>query len=188
MAIHFDRHLVIAVSFAFLAGTLPAQRPPAPDATDKAAGEYRTGKFKSESLNREVGYAVHLPPGYEETKDRKYPVIFWLHGMFENHERFERRGGGGVLAELNKSGKFPPVILACVDGGRTSFYCNGVKSGAYEDLVVKDWIPFIEKTFRAVGTREGRAIAGVSMGGNGALKIALKNPDMFTAVATHSAA
>ena len=176
---------------AFLLAALTAQeRGPAAGKAPASAerGRFESATFASKALGRDVAFGVHLPPGYDADTARKYPVVFWLHGMFEDHARFNLRGGSEVVGELYARQALPPVLIATVDGGRTSFYCNGVQSGAYEDLIVKDFIPYIEAHYRALGTRQGRSIAGTSMGGNGALKIALRHPELFCAVATHSAA
>ena len=153
-----------------------------------ARGRFESGAFQSKALGREVRFGIHLPPGYDKDTERKYPVVFWLHGMFEDHARFDQRGGSEVVGDLYAKSALSPVLIATVDGGRTSFYCNGISSGAYEDLIVQDFIPYIEGKYRTLGTRQGRSIAGTSMGGNGALKIALRHPELFCAVATHSAA
>jgi S-formylglutathione hydrolase FrmB len=187
---------VTRVAMAALLGALAARSSPgqgnggaaAPATASSTTGRFEADRLTSKALGREVAYGIHLPPGYDSEPMRKYPVVFWLHGMLEDHARFNHRGGSEVVAQLYAKKQLPPVLIAIVDGGRTSFYCNGVSSGAYEDLIVKDFIPFIESKYRALGTRAGRSIAGTSMGGNGALKIAFRHPDMFCAVATHSAA
>jgi S-formylglutathione hydrolase FrmB len=158
-------------------------------AQNGVAGRWEDGgTFASASLGRKVRYGVYLPPGYDEEEDRRYPVLYWLHGMFEDHARFDSRGGSTVVAGLYAAGGLAPMIIACPDGGRTSFYANGVESGAHEDLVTKDFVAFVDARYRTIPARASRAIAGTSMGGAGALKIALKHPEIFSAVATHSAA
>ena len=75
--------------------------------------------------------------------------------------------------------------MVAVEGER-SFYVNG-PAGRYEDVVTRDAVAYVEKTFRVVPGREGRALFGVSMGGYAALRIALSHPEIFRAAATHSA-
>lgn len=145
--------------------------------------------FDSESIDADVQYGVYLPKDYddEKNKDTKYPLVIWLHGMFEDHLRFHGRGGAPVLDAAIKDGKLPPCVFVCPDGGRTSMYVNR-KEKKYEDLVTKDLIAHVEKTYRVSERREDRAILGVSMGGMAALRIAFQNPELFGAVGVHSAA
>ena len=74
------------------------------------------------------------------------------------------------------------------NGSRSSFYINGKKTGKYEDLIAKDLIQHVNATYRVETDRAQRALMGVSMGGFGALKIALRFPKLFGVVAAHSAA
>lgn len=141
-------------------------------------------KFMSQALGAEVTYVAYLPADYETSKT-SYPVIYALHGMFENSAFLERRG---VLAQFEaevKAGNAPNAILVTVDGGNNLFI-NSAK-GKYQDMVAKDLVEHIDKTYRTVAKREGRALLGISMGGYGALNIAFAQPGVFGAVATHSA-
>lgn len=147
--------------------------------------------FASKALDGAAKYGVFLPKDYgaEENADRNYPLVIWLHGMNEDHRRFYTRGGGQMLDDLTGKGEIPKMVFVCANGDRSSFYINGKGPGrAYEDLIREDLLEHIESTYRVSAERSQRAITGVSMGGYGALKIALKNPDAFGAVATHSAA
>ncbi len=145
--------------------------------------------FDSEAIDAAVNYGVYLPTDYdaEKNKGTKYPLVIWLHGMFEDHLRFHGRGGAPVLDATIKEGKLPPCVFICPDGGRTSMYVNR-KDKRYEDLVTKDLLAHVEKTYRVSTRREDRAILGVSMGGMAALRIAFQNPELFGAVGVHSAA
>lgn len=179
-----------------LAASLPGQgerrsrrRTPAPLPSFEHC-TFRTASFASAALGREARYGIFLPRGYdaEENAHRRYPVVIWLHGMFEDHERFARRGGGSVLDRMLGEGSFPPALFVCPDGGRTKFWVNGLRSGRYEDYVVHDLLEHLRATYRVDDRREARAIMGVSMGGYGALGIAFRHPRRFVAVAAHSAA
>ena len=149
-----------------------------------AAAEVRYATFTSPALGREVSYAVDLPPSYA-SGDRRYPVVYALHGLFESHVFWERRGLAAALAPLRDKGEVPEFLVVAVDGGN-SFFVNG-PAGRYEDLVTADLIAHVERTYRVVPGREGRALFGVSMGGYASLRIALERPQMFRAAATHSA-
>jgi S-formylglutathione hydrolase FrmB len=154
-------------------------------ATRPAAAEVRAGSFRSESLGREVGYVVDLPPSYATSGERRYPVVYALHGLFERSGFWERRGLAPILARLRESGAVPEFLVVAVDGGN-SFFVNA-PGGRYEDLVTKDLVAHVESTWRVVPVRKGRALLGVSMGGYAALRIAFTSPGFASAVATHSA-
>jgi S-formylglutathione hydrolase FrmB len=149
-----------------------------------ARAELRSGSFASASLGREVSYVVDLPDSYA-SGERRYPVLYALHGLFEGPDFWERRGLAAILRQLREGGSVPDFLVVAVDGGN-SFFVNS-PAGAYEDLVTRDVIAHVETSYRVVPGREARLLLGVSMGGYGALRIAFKRPDLFAAVATHSA-
>ncbi len=151
---------------------------------------FKTAKLSSQALEREINYSVFLPKDYdaEDQQQTRYPTIFFLHGMWEDHQRFYSRGGAPVLDQLVGDGSLPKVVFVCVnDFTRGSFYING-KKYQVEDMFLEDLVPHIEKTYRCKKGRSHRALLGVSMGGFGALKIAFKHPKVFGVVASHSAA
>lgn len=153
-------------------------------------GEYKAVEFESEALERKARYGVYVPKSYAEeaNKDRRYPLVIWLHGMFEDDMRFHNRGGSKTLDDLIGKGEVPELILVCPNAGRSGFCINGKNGGRGEDLVVKDLLTHLDATYRLEPAREKRAIMGVSMGGMCALKIAFRHPDLFGTVATHAAA
>jgi enterochelin esterase family protein len=149
-----------------------------------AAGEIRQGSFASPSLGRDVAYVVDLPPSYAEGT-QAYPVIYVLHGLFESHLFWERRGLSAVLAELRQERALPELLVVAVDGGN-SFFLNG-PLGRYEDLVTRDIVARVESSYRVEKGRSSRMLLGVSMGGYAALRIAFTHPELFGAVSAHSA-
>ena len=151
---------------------------------DGSRVEYRT--FASDVLGQELPYALYLPPSYDQT-DRNYPVLFFLHGANENEKRWSTRGLTDLaLDRMVADGEIGEFIVA-IPFGANSFYTNSVTGERWEDMLVDEFIPMIESDNRAIGTREGRAISGISMGGYGALKMAMKYPYLFHAVSAHSA-
>ena len=169
---------IVILGAAFVSASLAA----APTATATATIEQ--GAFPSESLGRDVSYSVQLPPSYANGKGR-YPVLYVLHGLFENNAFWERRGLAPLVEQLWSSGDVPEMVVVAVDGGN-SFFVNA-PGGRFEDLVTRDIVSRVESTYRVVPGRPGRALLGISMGGYAALRIAFTHPEVFRAVATHSA-
>ncbi|MFO1053486.1 MAG: alpha/beta hydrolase-fold protein [Planctomycetota bacterium] len=174
---------------------LPAQerRPrPQPRGELKLANlRYESREFESAALGKkQANYSIFVPKDYddEKNKDQRYPLVLWLHGMFEDKDRFATRGGAEILDRAVGDGLLPPCLFVCPEG-RSSFWTNAMaKDQAWEDMVTKDLLHELEANWRVAPEREKRAIMGVSMGGFGAMKIAFKHPDLFGIVAVHSAA
>lgn len=156
-------------------------------AQESTRGRVVYTKFRSESLGREVNCAISLPPSYDRETKRRYPVVIFLHGLFNSHRDWEERGMQGRLEELRAAGKVGEFIVAVPDGAN-SFYLNGKDGTRYEDAIVNDFISFVDASYRTHATPRSRMIEGISMGGYGALLIAFKHPQKFAAVAAHSAA
>lgn len=139
-----------------------------------------------------ASYYIYLPRehDHEKNKDRKFPWVLWCPG-FGGPEDFQSRGGASTLDRLRGEGKIPELALVVFRPpgrrGRTT-YMNGEAGGDIEDLIVEDLVPHLPSRYRLSDQREHRAIMGVSAGGFGALKLALRHPDVFGAVAAHSAA
>lgn len=141
--------------------------------------EFRS--FSSSSLGQEAEYSVLIPARYDQ-ETRNYPVIYFLHGMFNDHTSWATERYGLIPAQIEKlmvDGKIPPSLVVIPDAGN-SFYTNSIDgTGRYEDFICQDIIQEIERNFRVSSARENRSVGGVSMGGYGALKIALKRPLEF---------
>jgi endo-1,4-beta-xylanase len=141
--------------------------------------------FHSDSMNVDVGYNIYLPPGYAESGDRKYPVIFWLHGFtcHESNDQFP----AAQLDQAIRDGKIPPLLFCYGNGGSRAFYSDSSDGKILsETMIIKEYIPYIERSWRGMGTREGRALQGMSMGGHGALKLAFTYPEMFSSVVAYA--
>jgi S-formylglutathione hydrolase FrmB len=150
-----------------------------------AAAEVRSATFSSPSLGKEVAYAVQLPPSYPTATSRRYPVLYALHGLFEGAGFWERRGLAPMLESLWQKGDVPEMVVVAVDGDN-SFFVDG-PAGRWEQMVSRELVTHVESTYRVAAGRPGRAVLGISMGGYAALRMALAHPDLFRAVATHSA-
>jgi enterochelin esterase-like enzyme len=136
--------------------------------------------YHSQAMNKEIGYNIYLPPGYE-AGTKRYPVVYWLHGR--NNTESSDYYPIGYLSQGIADGKLPPLILVYASGGSQTNYCDSY-DGKYmaETTVIKELIPYIDKNYRTIASRSGRAIQGMSMGGFGAMRLALKYPDLFSSV------
>jgi acetyl esterase len=136
--------------------------------------------YYSPSMKKQVGYSIYLPAGYENGSQR-YPVIYWLHGRSGT----ESSNGYPLhfLTDAVAAGKLPPMIIVYPAGGSQTNYCDSY-DGQYmgETTIIKELIPYIDKTYRTIATREGRAIQGMSMGGFGAMRLGVKYPDLFSSI------
>ena len=158
------RLLFIALALAF---ALPA-----------AASSVVTREFDSAALQRKWSYAVYLPDGYE-TSNLKYPVLYLLHGHGQDLYAWTNFGHIQPTAdELIAHGEIPPAIIVMPDAGMTWYVDRKEKM---ETAVIRDLVGDVQQTFRVIDDRKGRVIAGLSMGGYGALRFVLKYPEMFAA-------
>jgi len=182
---------LILLSFA-IAMALPAQgrdgRRRARTAPELENITFAEKEFDSEAIGREMPYGIYLPNDYDESQDVSYPLVIWLHGMWEDHRRFHYRGGAPVLDKAIGDGLLPPCIFVCANGGRTSMYINAGKGKNYQDLVQKDLLAHLTKNYRVIGKRDSRALMGISMGGMAAMRIGFTDPDLFGTIAVHSSA
>lgn len=143
-----------------------------------AASIVITREFDSAALQRKWSYAVYLPDGYE-TSNLKYPVLYLLHGHGQDLYAWVNYGHIQPTAdELIAHGEIPPAIIVMPDAGMTWFVDRKEKM---ETAVIQDLVGDVQHTFRVIDDRKGRVIAGLSMGGYGALRFVLKYPEMFAA-------
>ncbi len=136
----------------------------------------------SYSVNSYKRFNIILPPNYYNT-DERYIVIFLLHGFSGNHNDWINRTG---LVKYLTNYNF---VVVCPEADN-SWYTNSpfIKNRNYEDYIIKELIPYVEKKYRVISTKHGRAIAGLSMGGYGAIKFALKYPNYFLMAGSFSGA
>lgn len=154
----------------------------------RAAGRVECSVVQSAILQRSVRYCALLPASYDQEKTRRYPVLYFLHGLGQNEQALIESGGWALVEDLRNRGAIGDFLIVTPDAGST-FYVNS-RDGRrrYEDFFIHEFIPATERRYRARATPAGRAISGVSMGGYGALRFAFKYQQMFHAVSAHSAA
>jgi S-formylglutathione hydrolase FrmB len=159
-----------------------------PATAARAAGRGECLSTRSRILGGPVGYCVLLPPAYDTDKTRRFPVLYYLHGLGDNEQMFLRSGGWSMIQDLWGRHELGEFIIVTPAAG-ASFYLNS-RDGQYryEDFLLQEFLPLIEGRYRIRAARATRGIAGISMGGYGALRLAFRRPDLFSSVATHSAA
>jgi enterochelin esterase family protein len=138
--------------------------------------------------------AIWLPPSYATEGDRRYPVIYWLAGYAGTGELLFsgtpwQPGLGDRLDRLVQTGRMGEAIVVAPDGFSRwggAQYLDSSAVGGYETHLVREVVPAIDARFRTDAGRDRRAIGGKSSGGFGALVLAMRHPDVFSAVASHA--
>jgi S-formylglutathione hydrolase FrmB len=142
-----------------------------------------TVKFQSKTIGRELPYIVVLPPGYHASSSTRYPVLYLLHGLGGHYRDWTTRTNVADYAAQYR-------IIVVTPEGNDSWYVDSaaVASDKYEFYILNELIPDVESHYRAIQSRYGRAIAGLSMGGYGAVKFGLKHPEQFVFAGSMSGA
>lgn len=146
-----------------------------------------TDTLRSEILSDSRAYTVYLPAEYFADPDASFPVLYLLHGVLGTNDGwFRDQRAGEVMDQLVASGEACPMIIVCPNAGGNIFegswngYFN-MPGWNYEDFFFNEFVPFIEKTYRCGGSKNRRAVAGLSMGGGGTASYAQRHPEMFCA-------
>lgn len=153
-----------------------------------ATGRVECNSLPSKILARSVPYCVVLPSAFDADKARRFSILYFLHGLGDNEQFFVHSGAWNLAEDMRERGELKDFLIATPDGD-ASFYINS-RDGKqrYEDFLLEEFFPFIEKRYRVTTGRDHRAIAGISMGGYGALHLAFRHPQLFASVSAHSAA
>jgi acetyl esterase/lipase len=158
--------------------------------TDEIGGlPYKMYPQPSRGAAKRGSYRLYLPPDYETNPSRRYPVIYWLHGLNGDSRQAINHGWVARLDAAIRNGIAPPIIAILVESPNASWYVDS-KDGEIpvETVIVKDLIAHVDSTYRTIASREGRAIDGQSMGGAGSLRIGFNHPELFGTVSSTAAA
>jgi enterochelin esterase-like enzyme len=150
------------------------------------AGELRREVVFSASLGQDLPFLVYLPDGYAES-GQNYPVLYLLHGFGDNERTWMERAAIQTKADKMIAAGIMPRALIVMPGCTRCWWTDGAKDKP-ETAFWNDLVPAVTARFRTIDKREGRVIAGLSAGGYGALRFALKYPDRFAAAAALSPA
>ncbi|MEX2215559.1 MAG: alpha/beta hydrolase-fold protein [Phycisphaeraceae bacterium] len=157
-------------------------------------GRLEMVEYESKTVGAKRKVQVYLPPGYE--KERKYPVLYLLHGIGGSEYEWTRSGAADVILDNLHAGKKVVAMIVVLPNGRASTEVGprdpipkqSPAFEAFEKDLLSDLIPFIEKNYAVKADRESRALAGLSMGGGQSLNFGLGNLDTFAWVGGFSSA
>ena len=152
-----------------------------------------TDSIYSQVLKAHRAYTIYLPKSYEVAPEKKYPILYLLHGVMGTNEGwFRDQRAGEVLDQLIASGEACEMIVVSPNGGGNIYagawngYFN-MPGWAYEDFFYQEFLPMIESKYRVIADKQHRAIAGLSMGGGGTTSYAQRHSDMYCAAYAMSA-
>jgi enterochelin esterase-like enzyme len=159
-----------------------------------ARGKLETVEYDSKTVGVKRKAQVYTPPGY--SKDKKYPVLYLLHGIGGDEREWTRGGRAEVILDnLYADKKAVPMIVVLPNGraakdvtARDPIPKQSPAFAAFEKDLLDDLIPFIEKKYSVKADRQSRALAGLSMGGGQALNFGLSHLDTFAWVGGFSSA
>jgi S-formylglutathione hydrolase FrmB len=148
----------------------------------RAQGRAECATVQSFILARPVRYCAFLPASFDTDRNRRYPVLYYLHGLGDNEQSLLNSGGWDLIEDMRRSGRVGEFVILAPSGGHTFFVNSSDGKIRYEDFLTKEFMPQMEKKYRVDSVRTRRGITGVSMGGFGALRLAFKYPQQFAAV------
>jgi S-formylglutathione hydrolase FrmB len=162
-----------------------------------AQGRIECSTVSSKILKASVRYCAFLPPSYDAAAPargapaasaRRYPVVYYLHGLGDSERSLLDSGGWNLVQDLREQNRIGDFLIVTPEGDRT-FYINSHDGRVrYSDFFLQEFVPAMEHRYRIRAGRSWRGIMGISMGGYGALRIAFANPQSFASVSAHSAA
>lgn len=144
----------------------------------------RHGVYHSKLMDRDVGYCVYLPPGYDgpDNASRRYPVVYYLHGGRPGNETKSIALTEHIDRAI-RAGDVPPMIYVFVNGGHVSHYNYPELDSPGETTFITELIPHIDAEYRTIASREGRGLEGFSQGGRGTARHMCKYPELFCSAA-----
>ena len=163
-----------------------------PVASAVAQGRIDCAALNSHILKQVVHYCVYLPADYDagaaQNPPKRYPVLYFLHGLGDNEQTLFNSGGWTLLEDLRNQHKMGDFMIVAPEGKRSFYIDSADGSVRYNEFFLQEFLPQIESKYRIKPGRAGRAISGISMGGYGALRFAFAHPELFSAVSAQSAA
>jgi enterochelin esterase-like enzyme len=151
----------------------------------KVHGQSLEGNLEGDSPDRDV--TVYLPPSYGTERTRRYPVVYLLHGYGGTDANWTGRQANVPESadKLVAAGRLREMIVVMPNAfslHKGSMYSNSVTTGDWETYVARDLVVYVDGHYRTIPERPSRGLAGASMGGYGAVRIAMKRPDVFSSL------
>lgn len=143
-------------------------------------------EFRSDIAGENIPYRVYIPPCYLET-GKRYPYVILLPGLQQDETEWETVGVVNALEQGMRLGALGPMILVMPSIGRIGTFDQFAPDPSYEQVILEELIPAIERDFCTWNDRENRAIGGISRGGFWAYSIAMRHPELFSRIGGHSA-
>jgi putative tributyrin esterase len=156
--------------------------------TFAATGRVECNSLPSKILSRAVNYCIVLPASFDTDKTRHFPILYFFHGLGDNEQFFVHSGLWNLTEDMREKGELKDFLIATPEGDATFYINSRDGKDRYEDFLLEEFFPFIEKRYRVEPGRGHRAMAGISMGGYGALHLAFRHPQLFISASAHSAA
>ena len=149
-------------------------------------GSFRESTFHSAALDRQMSYYMYLPPDVDPSGARRYPVLYMLHGGSGSKDEWPAYGLIDAVDRLIAAGEIKPIIVVLPQGD-SGYWVNQANNGPHwGDYVAQDVVMTVDRAAPTLADRDHRAVAGLSMGGAGALQLAFNHPDVFRVVGAHS--
>jgi S-formylglutathione hydrolase FrmB len=145
-------------------------------------GHFELGELESQLLPEPLSYRIYLPPCYDEQAERRYPVLYLIHGQSYNDDQWVRLGAGSVVDRFSAGGELPPLIIVMP---RDRVWKEPTEDN-FGSSVAEELVPWIDDNYRTYSERQYRAVGGLSRGGAWALHLGLGYWDLFGAVGAHS--
>jgi enterochelin esterase-like enzyme len=173
-------------------GTLSAQTDSVPRQGTveriKVHGKALEGNLEGDSADRDV--SIYLPPSYGKERNRRYPVVYLLHGYTDSDERWfvakQHFINVPAVADKALSGGQAREMIVVMPNAYTAFqgsmYSNSVTTGDWETFVAQELVAYIDSHYRTIPDRASRGLAGHSMGGYGTIRIGMKRPEVFSSI------
>ncbi len=125
-------------------------------------------------------YSVYLPKDFDKNSDKKYNVLYLLHGGGCANTDWAQFGGLKEKADsLIASGEVDEMVIVCPEGNKNNMIWFNAPLWKYEDFFFNEFMPYIENKYRCKGSKESRSVAGFSMGGGASMVYAVHHPEMF---------
>ncbi len=169
------------------ATALPTASPIPTYTCTESQGQVLEKSFNSAVAQGTVLYRIYLPPCYAQT-NRRYPYVILLHGAGSDETEWtDILGVNQVLDQGIAEGRLPPMILVMPYGGELQYDNSFGQGESFESLIVDDLLPEIDDNYCVWNAQAGRAFGGISRGGFWVFEIGFRHPDLFSALAGHSA-